>query len=45
MNESMDGHGVAWIFWLKEGTDVLIGGWMNVFLCGINVLIVLRCMH
>ena len=31
MNQSRDGHGVACIYWLKGGTDVLIGGWMNVF--------------
>ena len=31
MNESRDGHAVAWIIWLNVGTDVLICGWMNVF--------------
>ena len=46
MNESRDGQVVAWIIWLNVGTDVLIGGWMNVFFFyGINVLIVVRCMH
>ena len=30
MDEIREGNGVAWIFWLKGRTDVLIGGWMNI---------------
>ena len=45
MNESRDGLRVAWIFSLKGGTVVLIGGWMNVFMCGIDVIIIVRWKH
>ena len=38
MNDSRDGHGVAWIIWQKGGTDVLIDGWRNVFVVWNEIL-------
>jgi hypothetical protein len=38
MNESRDGHGVAWIVWHKVGTDVLKEGRRNVLVAWNEVL-------